>query len=244
MPGELAAARAHWCWRWRCSRSRGERSGSGRADTGARWAARRPHVAERRYRPGAPWSAPAGQRAGWRWDTTVDDCCARSTATRWSRSGRRSRGSRRGSRSRRCSNGRGRRSPRRSRPTCSARRSRRRQQLGEVFVFDPFELSGVPGQTWSPLRERATWDGALEVAWRLAAAGESISGRRGRRLLGDRRRAAAGAAAVRGGPERVAASSRSWRGRTGRAARARFRTGPLARRRRDRAGPARRAGRV
>ncbi len=48
----------------------------------------------------------------------------------------------------------------------------RRRQLGEVFVFDPFELSGVPGQTWSPLRGACTWDGALEVAWRLAAAGE------------------------------------------------------------------------
>src|SRR5579863_6023854 len=47
---------------------------------------------------------------------------------------------------------------------------KRRQQLGQTFVFDPFELSGVPGQTWSPLRRAATWDGALEVAWRLAAA--------------------------------------------------------------------------
>jgi type IV secretory pathway TraG/TraD family ATPase VirD4 len=28
------------------------------------------------------------------------------------------------------------------------------------------------GQTWSPLRGAATWDGSLEVAWRLAAAGE------------------------------------------------------------------------
>ena len=48
----------------------------------------------------------------------------------------------------------------------------RRQQLGETFVFDPFELSGVPSHTWSPLRKAASWDGALEVAWRLAAAGE------------------------------------------------------------------------
>ena len=46
------------------------------------------------------------------------------------------------------------------------------EELGEVFVFDPFELSGVPAQTWSPLRGAITWDGALEVAWRLAAAGE------------------------------------------------------------------------
>jgi type IV secretion system protein VirD4 len=48
----------------------------------------------------------------------------------------------------------------------------RRRQLGPVFVFDPFELTGPLGQTWSPLGGAATWDGALEVAWRLAAAGE------------------------------------------------------------------------
>ncbi len=48
----------------------------------------------------------------------------------------------------------------------------RRRALGPVFVFDPFELSGMPGQTWSPLRGATSWDGALEVAWRLAAAGE------------------------------------------------------------------------
>jgi type IV secretion system protein VirD4 len=48
----------------------------------------------------------------------------------------------------------------------------RRRALGPVFVFDPFELSGTDGQTWSPLRGASSWDGALEVAWRLAAAGE------------------------------------------------------------------------
>ena len=48
----------------------------------------------------------------------------------------------------------------------------RRRELGNVFVFDPFCLSGAEGQTWSPLRGAATWDGALEVAWRLACAGE------------------------------------------------------------------------
>jgi type IV secretion system protein VirD4 len=48
----------------------------------------------------------------------------------------------------------------------------RRRALGPVFVFDPFELAGMPGQTWSPLRSARAWDGALEVAWRLAAAGE------------------------------------------------------------------------
>jgi type IV secretion system protein VirD4 len=48
----------------------------------------------------------------------------------------------------------------------------RRQSLGETLVFDPFSLSGVPSQTWSPLHGSTTWDGAVEVAWRLAAAGE------------------------------------------------------------------------
>jgi type IV secretion system protein VirD4 len=47
----------------------------------------------------------------------------------------------------------------------------RREQLGRVFVFDPFALSGAPAQTWSPLHPAKSWDGALEVAWRLAAAG-------------------------------------------------------------------------
>lgn len=49
---------------------------------------------------------------------------------------------------------------------------RRRQQLGEALVFDPFGLAGVPTHTWSPLHGAQTWDGALEAAWRLAAAGE------------------------------------------------------------------------
>ncbi len=49
---------------------------------------------------------------------------------------------------------------------------RRRQALGPVFVFDPFLLAGTDSHTWSPLRGAGTWDGALEVAWRLASAGE------------------------------------------------------------------------
>ncbi len=49
---------------------------------------------------------------------------------------------------------------------------RRRAELGEALVFDPFRLSGVPSHTWSPLEQAGTWDGALEVAWRIAAAGE------------------------------------------------------------------------
>jgi len=47
-----------------------------------------------------------------------------------------------------------------------------RRELGGVFVFDPFGLAGVPSHTWSPLNGARTWDGALEVAWRLASAAE------------------------------------------------------------------------
>jgi type IV secretion system protein VirD4 len=47
-----------------------------------------------------------------------------------------------------------------------------RRKLGPVFVFDPFQLAGARGNTWSPLHAADSWDGALEVAWRLAAAGE------------------------------------------------------------------------
>jgi type IV secretion system protein VirD4 len=48
----------------------------------------------------------------------------------------------------------------------------RRRALGTVLVFDPFGLAGTDSHTWSPLRGADTWDGALEVAWRMAAAGE------------------------------------------------------------------------
>jgi type IV secretion system protein VirD4 len=48
----------------------------------------------------------------------------------------------------------------------------RRGSLGTVFVFDPFGLAGTQAHTWSPLHGASTWDGALEVAWRLASAGE------------------------------------------------------------------------
>jgi type IV secretion system protein VirD4 len=48
----------------------------------------------------------------------------------------------------------------------------RRQALGSVFVFDPFGLAATDSHTWSPLHAAQTWDGALEVAWRLASAGE------------------------------------------------------------------------
>jgi type IV secretion system protein VirD4 len=48
----------------------------------------------------------------------------------------------------------------------------RREALGEVLVFDPFGLAQTRAHTWSPLHGATTWDGALEVAWRLAGAGE------------------------------------------------------------------------
>ncbi len=48
----------------------------------------------------------------------------------------------------------------------------RRTALGEALVFDPFGLAAVETHTWSPLRGAGSWDGALEVAWRMAAAGE------------------------------------------------------------------------
>ena len=43
---------------------------------------------------------------------------------------------------------------------------------GEVRRFDPFELAGVPSDSWSPLAACATWDSALGVAWRFAAVAE------------------------------------------------------------------------
>jgi type IV secretion system protein VirD4 len=48
----------------------------------------------------------------------------------------------------------------------------RREALGEVLVFDPFGLTQTESHAWSPLHGARTWDGALEVAWRLASAGE------------------------------------------------------------------------
>ena len=41
-----------------------------------------------------------------------------------------------------------------------------------MLVFDPFGLAQMPSHTWSPLHGAGTWDGALEVAWRLASAAE------------------------------------------------------------------------
>jgi type IV secretion system protein VirD4 len=50
--------------------------------------------------------------------------------------------------------------------------AKRRRELGPVFVFDPFSLTGQRSHTWSPLHCAISWDGALEVAGRLASAGE------------------------------------------------------------------------
>jgi type IV secretion system protein VirD4 len=44
--------------------------------------------------------------------------------------------------------------------------------IGEALVYDPFGLSGVASHNWSPLSVVTDWDGALEVAWRLASAAE------------------------------------------------------------------------
>jgi type IV secretion system protein VirD4 len=48
----------------------------------------------------------------------------------------------------------------------------RRRQLGHVYVFDPFGLSGHRLSTWSPMAAVTTFDAALEVAHRIASAGE------------------------------------------------------------------------
>jgi type IV secretory pathway TraG/TraD family ATPase VirD4 len=48
----------------------------------------------------------------------------------------------------------------------------RRRALGPVLVFDPFSLAGIRSHTWSPLHAARSWDGAIETAWRLAAAAE------------------------------------------------------------------------
>lgn len=39
-----------------------------------------------------------------------------------------------------------------------------RRKVGDVWVFDPTGVSGVPTSTWSPLGQAQTWGGALRVA--------------------------------------------------------------------------------
>ena len=175
--------------------------------------------AGRARRRAARAARPAPRRAGWRSAAAAGGCCTPSSATRWWRSDRRSRASRPGWRCRRCSNGTGRRSPPRSRPTCWRARCARRRALGHGVRVRPVRAVGRadrrPGRRCAGAR---SWDGALEVAWRLAAAGRARpEGRRGRRLLGDRRRAAPGAAAVRRGADRTPGWTRSCAGPTGRA---------------------------
>jgi type IV secretory pathway TraG/TraD family ATPase VirD4 len=47
-----------------------------------------------------------------------------------------------------------------------------RQSRGQVMRFDPFAVTGDGLNTWSPLADASTWDGALNVAWHFAATGE------------------------------------------------------------------------
>ena len=74
--------------------------------------------------------------------------------------------------SRRCSSGRARRSPPRSRPTCSPRRCAGGGSSARCSCSTRSGSPGVDARHLVAARRRRTWDGALEVAWRLAAAGE------------------------------------------------------------------------
>ena len=84
-----------------------------------------------------------------------------------------SRVSRRASPCRRCSNGTGPAVASSIKTDLLAATATRAARLGTVFVFDPFGLASEPvAHVVAATRRRRTWDGALEVAWRLAAAGE------------------------------------------------------------------------
>lgn len=54
----------------------------------------------------------------------------------------------------------------------------RREQLGDVFVFDPTESTGIAGSSWSPLSSCDTWYGAQRTASWLCQAVHS-TGRSG-----------------------------------------------------------------
>lgn len=54
-------------------------------------------------------------------------------------------------------------------PSLYYRTFQTRARRGEVMRFDPFALSGDGHQTWSLLHGCEAWDGALDVAWHLAA---------------------------------------------------------------------------
>ena len=47
----------------------------------------------------------------------------------------------------------------------------RRQELGEVKVFDPLGRTGIPTATWSPVAAAASWTQAREVAAHLMQVG-------------------------------------------------------------------------
>lgn len=47
-----------------------------------------------------------------------------------------------------------------------------RAKRGEILRYDPFQLAGEPGDTWSPLSGVTSWDDALDVAWRLTLAAQ------------------------------------------------------------------------
>ena len=165
-------------------------------------------------------SAPrrAGTERAWRSGGAAAGCCTPSSATRWSPSGRRSRASPPGSPCRRCSNGRVPRSHRRSRRICSAGTAERRRELGTVFVFDPFALAGAVAHLVAAARGGHVGR-ALEVAWRLAAAGEldqrGVEGGDFWAIAAEQRLAPLLYAAA---ADRRAGSTRSFAGPTGRAA--------------------------
>jgi type IV secretion system protein VirD4 len=48
-----------------------------------------------------------------------------------------------------------------------------RAERGKVLVYDPFDLWRGRSHTWSPLASSSTWNGALETAQRMAAAGDT-----------------------------------------------------------------------
>ncbi len=52
----------------------------------------------------------------------------------------------------------------------------RRQQLGDVLVFDPTACSGVPSVSWDPLGAATSWDGARRVAANLCGVARREAG--------------------------------------------------------------------
>ena len=119
----------------------------------------------------APRSRGAHVKHGWRSAGRAGACSTRSGGTRWSRSGRPSPASRRALPCRRCSSGAARRSPPRSRPTCS-RPHLPPPPLGRCFVFDPFGWPGSLSDVVAACRVATSGMAPSRWRWRLAAAGE------------------------------------------------------------------------